>query len=76
MSEYQGGEWMEIWNDEYLNWICGYANAQGGMLIIGKDDNAIITNTINRNLLGKSVATTKRKVACQYEINYYRPEGF
>lgn len=39
MSEHQGVEWKEIWKDEYLKWICGYANAQGGTLIIGKDDN-------------------------------------
>ncbi len=27
MSEHQGVEWKEIWKDEYLKWICGYANA-------------------------------------------------
>ena len=26
------------WRDEYLKWICGFANAQGGILEIGKDD--------------------------------------
>ena len=31
-------EWKESWNDEYLKWICGYANAFGGTLTIGKDD--------------------------------------
>ncbi|ASB50378.1 ATP-binding protein [Alkalitalea saponilacus] len=39
MSENQNIEWKESWRDEYLKWICGFANAQGGKLIIGKSDN-------------------------------------
>ena len=31
-------EFKENWRDEYLKWICGFANAQGGKLIIGKND--------------------------------------
>lgn len=32
-------EYKEIWQEKYLEWICGYANAQGGTLYIGcKDD--------------------------------------
>ncbi|NLZ70115.1 MAG: HTH domain-containing protein, partial [Clostridiaceae bacterium] len=31
-------EWKKQWNDEWLNWICGFANSVGGTLIIGKDD--------------------------------------
>lgn len=31
-------EFKESWRDEYLKWICGFANAQGGTLIIGVDD--------------------------------------
>lgn len=40
MTENQNIEWKESWKDEYLKWICGFANAQGGKLIIGKSDNA------------------------------------
>lgn len=29
----------EIWKDEYLAWICGFANAQGAKLYVGKNDN-------------------------------------
>ena len=39
MPEKQNVEWKAIWKDEYLQWICGFANAQGGTLYIGKDDN-------------------------------------
>lgn len=38
MREAQNLEWKSSWKDEYLKWICGFANAQGGVLEIGKDD--------------------------------------
>ena len=38
MKESQVVEWKESWRDEYLKWICGFANAQGGRLVIGKND--------------------------------------
>lgn len=38
MPEHQTIEWKESWHDEYLEWICGYANAYGGTLYIGKND--------------------------------------
>ncbi|MCM1158238.1 MAG: putative DNA binding domain-containing protein [Bacteroidales bacterium] len=39
MPEHQTIEWKESWHDEFLEWICGYANAYGGTLYIGKNDN-------------------------------------
>ncbi|MDE0102654.1 MAG: ATP-binding protein [Gemmatimonadota bacterium] len=36
--ESQNIEWKRSWRDEHLKWICGFANAQGGVLEIGKDD--------------------------------------
>ena len=36
--ETQHVEWKRSWRDEHLKWICGFANAQGGILEIGKDD--------------------------------------
>ncbi len=38
MIEDQNIEWKASWRDEYLKWICGFANAQGGVLEIGKND--------------------------------------
>ena len=34
MSESQLIEYKESWRDEYLKWICGFANAQGGTLLL------------------------------------------
>ena len=37
-KEHQQIEWKESWRDEYLKWICGFANAEGGVLVIGRND--------------------------------------
>ena len=42
IQEKQNIEWKESWRDEYLKWICGFANAQGGKIYIGKNDNGKI----------------------------------
>lgn len=38
MEESQNVEWKESWRDEYLKWICGFANAQGGKIYVGTND--------------------------------------
>lgn len=38
MAESQNVEYKESWRDEYLKWVCGFANAQGGIIYIGIDD--------------------------------------
>lgn len=38
LGESQNVEYKESWRDEYLKWICGFANAQGGRLYIGVND--------------------------------------
>jgi len=37
-TESQYIEFKINWRDESLKWICGFANANGGALLIGKDD--------------------------------------
>ena len=37
-NENQNTEYKRIWKDEYLKWVCGFANAQGGKIYIGIDD--------------------------------------
>ena len=38
MAENQNIEYKESWRTEYLKWVCGFANAQGGTIYIGVDD--------------------------------------
>jgi len=37
-KESQNVEYKRIWKDEYLKWICGFANAQGAVMYFGVDD--------------------------------------
>ena len=34
MKEHQRMEWKESWRNECLKWICTFANAEGGVLVI------------------------------------------
>lgn len=43
----QSIEWKESWQDEYLKWICGYANAYGGTIYIGTDDDGNVVGIDN-----------------------------
>lgn len=74
-KESQNKEWKESWRDEYLKWICGFANAEGGKLIIGRNDKNQIVGVKNakellevlpnkvRDLLGIMVDVNLRKSA-------------
>ena len=39
MMEHQNIEYKQSWRDDYLKWVCGFVNANGGTIYIGKDDN-------------------------------------
>ena len=36
--ECQNVEYKRSWQDKYLEWICGFANAQGAVMYFGVDD--------------------------------------
>ena len=51
-DENQSTEWKWSWNDEYLKWLCGYANMDGGTLYLGVDDDGYVVGLENaRELL-------------------------
>jgi ATP-dependent DNA helicase RecG len=43
MPEKQNIEYKSSWHDKYLEWVCGFANAQGGEIYIGKEDSGKVT---------------------------------
>ena len=51
MRENQNIEWKESWRDEFLKWICGFANADGGVLVIGRDAQGQPVGVTNANKL-------------------------
>ena len=42
MKENQHTEWKEVWRDDYLRWVCAFANAEGGTLVIGRNDKGAV----------------------------------
>lgn len=59
MPENQNTEWKSKWKDEYLEWICGYANGQGGKIYIGCDDEG---NVIGLSNAGKLMEDIPNKI--------------
>ncbi len=55
-------EWKESWRDDYLKWVCGFANAQGGTLIIGKDDHGNIRHLKNAKKLLELIPNKVRDI--------------
>ena len=51
MAESQNIEYKQSWHDDYLKWICGFANANGGKLFIGIDDDGNVTGIDNHREL-------------------------
>ncbi len=47
MREDQRVEWKEAWRDELLRWICGFANAEGGRLHIGRNERGVVVGVPN-----------------------------
>lgn len=62
MPEQQNIEWKVSWRDEYLKWICGFANASGGTIIIGKDDTGNIVGLKNSKKLLEDIPNKTRDV--------------
>jgi ATP-dependent DNA helicase RecG len=44
LAEQQNIEYKQSWHDDYLKWICGFANANGGTIFIGKNDNGKVVD--------------------------------
>ena len=51
MQESQNIEYKEIWKDEYLKWVAGFANTSGGKIYIGVNDTGKITGIKNTKKL-------------------------
>jgi len=47
MKEDQHTEFKRLWKDEYIQYVSGFANAQGGTLYIGVDDDGSVCGVAN-----------------------------
>lgn len=76
MKENQNTEWKEIWKDEYLKWICGYANAQGGSIYIGiNDDGRILGVDQAKHLLDTLPNKIMDALGIVCDINEIKKDG-
>ena len=62
MSENQNIEYKITWRDEYLKWICGFANAKGGTIYIGKDDKGAVVGLDNAKKLLEDIPNKTRDI--------------
>lgn len=75
MPESQNIEYKSIWKDEYLKWICGFANAQGGTIFIGKDDSGNVVGVNNANKLLEDLPNKITAIlGIVAEVNLYETE--
>ena len=60
--EDQNTEWKLTWRDEYLKWICGFANAHGGAIYLGCNDEGEIVGLANSRKLLEDIPNKVREV--------------
>lgn len=76
MKEQQNMEWKESWRDDYLRWICGFANAEGGVLVIGRDDQGRAVGVANAGRLLEEIPNKVRDVlGIMVEVNLRLEDG-
>lgn len=76
MMETQQIEWKENWRDEYLKWICGFANAYGGKLYIGKDDEGRVKGIPDAKKLMEDIPNKVRDIlGILVDVHLYQENG-
>lgn len=75
MAEDQNIEYKESWRDEYLKWICGFANANGGKIYIGKNDvGEVVGLKDSKKLLEDIPNKTKDILGILVDVNLHQTE--
>ncbi|MDR0692475.1 MAG: putative DNA binding domain-containing protein [Prevotellaceae bacterium] len=76
MSEKQSIEYKSSWHDDYLKWICGFANAQGGWIYIGKDDAGMVIGVEDyKRLMDDIPNKIKNLMGITAEVNLLEESG-
>jgi len=73
MPEKQNIEYKQSWHDDYLKWVCGFANAQGGLIFIGKDDNGKVVGINDyKKLMDDIPNKVKNTMGISVEVNLHQ----
>lgn len=72
MVENQNIEYKENWNDDHLKWIVCFANSEGGILYIGKDDNGNVVDLKEHRRLLEDLPNKIRDIlGITVEVNHH-----
>ena len=75
MTENQNIEYKESWRDEYLKWICGFANANGGSIFIGKNDTGKVVGVVGAKKLLEDIPNKVRDIlGILVDVNLHQTE--
>lgn len=76
MAENQKIEYKSNWRDEWLQWLCGFANANGGKLYIGKDNDGNLLGIENQERLMEELPNKIRDLlGISAEVNLLEDNG-
>lgn len=76
MPEAQNIEFKQSWHDDYLKWVVGFANANGGTIFIGKDDNGkVIGLSDYKKLMDDLPNKIKDKLGVMAEVNLHERDN-
>ena len=74
--ENQNTEYKESWRDEYIKWICGFANATGGKMYIGIDDKGNIKGISEAKKLAEDLPNKVKDIlGVLVDVNILKDEG-
>ena len=78
-GEDQNIEYKQSWRDEYLKWICGFANASGGRMLIGvaddKKGNEVVGVADWKSLLENIPNLMRDTMGMIADVNHVRKGG-
>jgi len=74
--ESQNTEFKLSWHDDYLKWVCGFANAQGGRIFLGRDDSGSVVGLPNVKKLSEDLPNKIRdQLGLMPHINLHQEGG-
>ena len=69
-------EYKESWRDEYLKWLCGFANAQGGTLYIGINDSGNVVGVKDSKHLMEDIPNkVSMSMGILADVNLYKKKS-
>ncbi len=76
MPETQTIEYKSSWHDDHLKWVCGFANATGGTIFLGKNDKGEVAGiSDHRKLMDDIPNKIKNYLGIIAEVNLHNENG-